>query len=46
MTKQMPIPIWNIKTTSSGANVMNSYDFNKNGKTDLIIGRDNASIEL
>lgn len=46
MNKNYPIPIWNVKNGDSGVYVMNICDFNRNGKSDILIGRDDATIQL
>ena len=44
MTDTSPFPIWNVKNSESGISVLNICDFNKNGKSDILIGREDATL--
>ena len=46
MTSVQPYPLWNSRLNQSGVSVMGIYDFSANGKSDILVGRDDSSIEL
>jgi hypothetical protein len=46
MTSQQPFPVWSNRLSQSGVSLFGIYDFRRSGKSDLLVARDDSSLEL